>query len=505
MPDHPLTAPLAELPDPLPIPPRPRGTFHLTIRPPGSKSLTNRALLLAALADGTSTLRGPLTDADDAQVMIRALTQLGAHIEYDHTVAAPVAASAPQPPALPTLRITGVAGRWKLPPGSSVTLDLHNAGTATRFLTAAAILAPASTAIIIDGDARMRQRPIRELIDLLLAMGVRADYLGAPGFPPVRIQPPAGDAPGDLAALRTRHRLGTTASSQFISAVMLIAPLLPRGVELELQQPVTSFPYIEMSRRLLDQALGHAAAHIEHPSEHLVTIRVPGLGSRFPAFALDIEPDASGATYFEAAAALFDGASVTIDGLDLGPRGTLQGDTHFVRVIADMGGKVERIGAGPRASLRITGGPSLRPIDTSLADMPDTAMTAAVLCCFAAPTPTNPTAVSTLRGLRTLRVKETDRLEALRVELIKLGASVEVLADGDDEALRITPPDARALAARTASSPPITFDTYNDHRMAMALALIGLRVPGIRINNPGCVAKTYPGYWADLARICAAS
>lgn len=502
MPAHPFIHPLSDLPDPLPIPPRPRGRFHATIRPPGSKSLTNRALLLAALADGTSTLRGPLTDADDAQVMIRALTQLGARIELqspDPGSSPHAAASLAPSPPLPTLHITGVGGRWKLARGDTVTLDLHNAGTATRFLTAAAMLAPPRTAIIIDGDARMRERPIRELVDLLTAMGVRADYLGKAGYPPVRIQPP--DAAGDLASLQTRQRLGTTASSQFISAVMLVAPLLPLGVELELQQPVTSFPYIEMSRRLLDIALGRTTAHVEHPSNQLVIIRVPSLERPIPAFTLDIEPDASGATYFEAAAALFDGSSVTIDGLDLGPRGTLQGDTHFVRVIADMGGKVERIGSGLRASLRITGASHLRPIDTSLADMPDTAMTAAVLCCFAAPTANNPHATSTLRGLRTLRVKETDRLEALRIELTKLGARVEILPDGDDEALRITPPDPRALEARTESSPPITFDTYNDHRMAMALALIGLRVPGVFINNPGCVAKTYPGYWADLARI----
>lgn len=498
-----LQLPLARLADPLPIP-HLSGPFALTVRPPGSKSITNRVLLLAALADGTSTVRSPLVDADDAQVMIRALTQLGARI---------TPRTSDSQANTDALEITGVGGRWRLAPQSTVTLDLHNAGTATRFLTAAAMLAPPGSAIIIDGDARMRQRPIRELIDLLRQMGVQADYVGTDGFPPVRIEPPRGG----LHELEPRHHLGTTASSQFISALMLVAPFLPRGIDLELDQPVTSFPYIEMSRQVLAMACREGpdavTAVIEHPSDQTVRVRVAprpasasGTAHSLRSFDFDIEPDASGATYFEAAAALFPGASVTIDGLDLGPRGALQGDTHFVRVLTEMGAKVERVGGGARAALRVTGGPRLLPIDTSLADMPDTAMTAAVLACFASPTPANPRATSILRGLRTLRVKETDRLKALRVELTKLGAHVEIVADGtDDEALRITPSAPSGPDAQRATNSPVTFDTYRDHRMAMALALVGLRRPGVQINDPACVAKTYPTYWTDLARLIEAA
>ena len=162
----------------------------------------------------------------------------------------------------------------------------------------------------------------------------------------------------------------------------------------------------------------------------------------------------------------------------------------------------------------VTGGSSIHPVDVSLSDMPDTAMTAAVLACFASPTADNPTATSTLRGLRTLRIKETDRLEALRVELTKFGARIEIFRDGDDEGLRITPP-AHALAGKPPVPPggcegldapnehevPIYFDTYHDHRMAMSLALIGLRRPSVYIRDPKCVAKTYPTFWRDLAKL----
>ena len=193
----------------------------------------------------------------------------------------------------------------------------------------------------------------------------------------------------------------------------------------------------------------------------------------------------------------------TIDGLDLGPRGSLQGDTRFVSVLTEFGARVERLAK----ALRTTGGSSIQPIDASLADMPDTAMTAAALACFASPTSANPTATSTLRGLRTLRVKETDRLEALRVELSKIGANVEIFQDGDDEGLRITPPqDALHWSAQSSRPvPPVHFDTYNDHRMAMALALVGLRRPNVYIRNPACVAKTYPTYWRDFAKLYGAS
>ncbi|MFN7021319.1 MAG: 3-phosphoshikimate 1-carboxyvinyltransferase [Phycisphaerales bacterium] len=458
-----LTKPLASLPDPLPIPVVER-PFGVAIRPPGSKSLTNRALLLAAMADGTSTLRGALTDADDAEVMIAALRRLGAAVETDGT----------------TVTVTGVAGRWRIRAGEEVRLDLHNAGTATRFLTAAALLAPEGTSVVIDGDARMRERPIEELVNTLNIMAEDrpcAEYLGREGFPPVRIRP-------DHAAWVSGmvQSFGRTQSSQFISAVLMLGPFLPYGLTFRFSTPdITSRSYVEMTLSLMSR-LGVEVTPPDALGERTIRPSRPTL----PAFDLEIEPDASGATYFEAAAAMVPGASVTIEGLDLHPsRPSLQGDTRFVRVLTDMGAAVERL----NRSLRITGPASLRAIDADLSDMPDTAMTAAVLACFAEGT-------TTLRGLRTLRVKETDRLAALQTELAKLGATVEIFKHGDDEGLRISPPSA--LGPRPSS---LAFSTYNDHRMAMALALVGLRTPGVMIQNPACVAKTYPTFWRDLAKL----
>lgn len=486
MPVDALTLLLDDIPDPLPIEPITR-PFDVTIRPPGSKSITNRALLLAALAEGTSTLRAPLIDADDAQVMIRALGQLGARIEIKR---APSASSGGNQ-ELDELRVTGVNGRWKIAPGQTVTLNLNNAGTATRFLTAAAMLAPPeSDGIVIDGDERMRMRPIAELTRALAELGVRAEHTGRPGCPPVHIFPVQ-----DIGALSDRVEFGRTASSQFISAMLMACAFLDRDVGIILDAPPTSEPYVTMTRSVMEAVgipfLSSTAAR----TADLPGIRTRLPGQRLKAFTYEVEPDASGATYFLAAAALMSSARCVIDGLPwFAPDGSIQGDAAFGGVLAAMG-------ADERADERSTecvGPGGLRPIDYDLSDMPDTAMTVAVLACFASPTPDNPTAKSTLRGLRTLRVKETDRLAALQTELSKIGAKIEIFKDGDDEALRISPPPLSPVPSPLS---PVFFDTYHDHRMAMALALIGLRRPNVFIRDPGCVRKTYPGYWADLAKL----
>ncbi len=478
-----LRRPLNELPDPLPIPTLTRA-FDVAIRPPGSKSLTNRALLLAALAEGTSTLSGALVDADDAAVMIAALTTLGAKVEPD--------------PADPTtLHVTGVNGRWKLAPGANVTLDLHNAGTATRFLTAAALLAPggAGTSITIDGSPRMRQRPIGELVDVIRAVGGRVEYLGTQGFPPLRVH--------GLDPALTTHveaRFGRTSSGQFISAMLMVGPWLGRRVGVHTLEKPTSAPYIEMTAQLMMRiGLEPDRLHAEHPGIRFAAIAYDtrgGGGPYIPGFELDIEPDASGATYFWAAAAIVPGATCRVDGLG---RSSLQRDTQFTGVLDRMGARI----SGDDTSTTVRGEPHLRAVDVDLSDMPDTAMTAAVVALFASPTPDNATATTTLRGLRTLRVKETDRLAALQTELTKLGAVVEIIAEGDDESLRITPPKdllGTPICLRP-KFPRVEFDTYDDHRMAMALSLVGLSRPNVWIRDPTCVAKTYPGYFADLARL----
>jgi 3-phosphoshikimate 1-carboxyvinyltransferase len=467
-----LRLPLDRLPDPLPIPVIER-PFNVSITPPGSKSLTNRAIVLAGLAEGTSTLRNALADADDARVMIAAVETLGARVVQRGE----------------DLHVSGVGGAWRVP-REGVTLNLGNAGTATRFLAAAAILAPPGAGgITIDGSARMRQRPIGELVALLRELGVRVDELGNPGFPPIRVLPPA-----DLGALKAGLEVGTTASSQFISALMLVAPMLPRGLRLEFTGEVTSRSYVDMTLGLLT-ALGvsvHAA------SDDVAEIRPLGPahgGGRTPLFCFDyqVEPDASGATYFWAAAALVPGATCTVPGLN---RDSLQRDAEFADELFDVGADVlfaSPDGSPPApASTTVTGASPIRRAVADLSLMPDAAMTLAAVCCFAG-------GPSRLTGLRTLRVKETDRIGALQRELGKVGVDVQARAADGNESVCITPP-AGGLDC-SPGAPPVEFDTYDDHRMAMSLALIGLRRPGVLIRNAGCVAKTYPTFWRDLAKL----
>ena len=454
------------LPDPLPITAISR-RFDVSIRPPGSKSLTNRALLLAALARGTSTLHNPLTDADDAKRMLAAITTLGAQVSSD-------------PSAPHTLHITGVGGQWHVG-NQPITLDLGNAGTATRFLAAAAMLAPCrsdgSGGVVIDGNTRMRERPIGELANAITALGGRVEFRGRDGYPPIHIHPV------DPASLKSEVTFARTASSQFISALMLIAPWLSRGLTIKFSEPPTSPSYIEMSAALLRRC----GAQVKGATPGPITIfpagspAAPGLD----AFSYDIEPDASGATYFWAAAAICPGSRVLVPGLWLdGGNGacSLQGDTAFVRLLHRMGAAIEFTASG----IAVRGPDMLRGIEADLSLMPDAAMTLAAVACFAK-------GRTRLSGLRTLRVKETDRIAAMITELSKTGAKVESFSTGNDEGLSITPPDPL--------STPIEFDTYDDHRMAMSLALIGLRRSGVAIRDPGCVAKTYPTFWQDFSQL----
>lgn len=447
-----LRLPLTDLPDPLPMMPLP-GPFQASIRPPGSKSLTNRALLLAGLSRGGSFLKNPLLDAEDAQVMIEALRRFGAELHmvddvYDGEM----------------LRIDGVGGR----PRGAGELNLANAGTAVRFLTAMAGLALGET--IIDGSERMRKRPIGGLAATLRAMRVRVDFLGEYGFPPIRILPPEGG--GRLAG--GSLRLPAQASSQFISALLMVAPWTLEGVSIELADPPLSRPYLRMTLTLL-QRLG--ASNVSASDDLTRMLVAPG---PLQAFDLSIEPDASGATYFWGAAAITPGSSCTIEDL---PPDSLQGDAQFATLLGRAGARTT---VGDTATT-VAAPPEghLFAVSEDLADMPDTAMTLAAVACFAE-------GETKLGGLSTLPLKECDRLAATVTELSKLG--VEVHATGDS--LSITPRDIVDQ-----SDEPVTFETYNDHRMAMSLSLIGLRRPNVSIANPACVAKTYPTYWRDLATL----
>ncbi|MBL8762767.1 MAG: 3-phosphoshikimate 1-carboxyvinyltransferase [Phycisphaerae bacterium] len=474
-----LLLPLDAMPDPLPLPGPSglRGAFDLTISPPGSKSLTNRALLLAGLARGESELRGALIDADDAVVMRRAIEALGARVRVAGAEA----------------RVSGVGGRWKIPP-LGVTLDLRNAGTATRFLAAAAMLGPPGAGpVTIDGNARMRARPIGELAQFLTALGATVEWAGARGYPPLKVRGGEGAVAG---AGEREVNVGRTASGQFISALLLVSPFAARPFRVRFSEPPTSPSYIVMTMELL-RRLGFRLSGGALDREGVLVQGDPAWpGEVLPGFALDIEPDASGATYFWAAAAMRPGARCMIP--KLGPD-SLQGDARFVDVLERMGARVER---SPRGTA-VIGGASLRAIEADLSDMPDAAMTAAVVSCFASPTAENPSATTVLGGLRTLRVKETDRLGALRKELGALAARVEIMETdgGRDEALRITPRSRGAALGVGEGNAGLEFETYDDHRMAMSLALASLKQEGVRIKDPACVAKTYPGYWADLVRV----
>lgn len=455
--------PLDRLPDPLPIPVAQR-PFDVTIRPPGSKSLTNRALLLAALAEGESVLHGALTAAEDARVMIAALEKLGAMMTVDGS----------------EVRVMGVGGRWRVP-AEGVTLSLENAGTATRFLTAAAILtAPGSGPITIDGNARMRERPIGELVEMLRELGVNVEYAGRKGFPPVRVH-------GIEGGMQTELSIGATASSQFVSALLMAGAFLKGGMTIRLTAELTSVSYVEMTVGLMRE-LGVRAEWCSG----LNGIRVHP--TRLYRFDYEVEPDASGATYFWAAAALVPGSSCMVPGLG---EASLQGDTRFADALERTGAIVDRGEQGTRVR---AGMASPAPIVTDLSRMPDAAMTLAAFSCVSP-------GRNLIGGLRTLRVKESDRLAALVTELSKVGMSATVEAwsaytptsSSDDEALSLVTPEGGIDCSQ--GVPRVEFDTYKDHRMAMALALIGLRRPNVFIRDPACVAKTYPTFWRDFAKL----
>lgn len=452
-----LLKPITELPRVLALP-APPTLFDAAVTPPGSKSLTNRALLLAALARGESTLVNCLRDADDARRMIAAVQQLGATVR-----------DGPDG----SLVVGGVDGRWRVPP-EGARLDLGNAGTAARFLAASAVLA--NGPLTIDGDARMRQRPIGELGGVLGKLGCAVAYEGAPGCPPVRITPSAAGAPTPLL------EIPTTQSSQFISGLLMAAPWMARGLTVRLLGEVTSAPYVTMTLGLLARVGATVKA-----SEDLRILRIggPDGSTGLDAFEYAVEPDASGATYFWAGAAIVPGSRCRVEGLDTG---SLQGDVRFPEVLRLMGVKV---GAAP-GYIETVGVSTLKPILADMSEMPDAAMTLASVACFANGT-------SILRGLRTLRVKESDRIAAMQTELTKLGAAVQTPVQGDKDAMTITPPAGGMDCS--ASAPPVEFETYNDHRIAMSLALIALRRPNISIRNPACVGKTYPTFWSDFAKL----
>jgi len=461
-----LVGELSSLPDPLAVPTLASvlgaASPRVRLRPPGSKSLANRALVLAALGGGRSLVRGVPTGSEDLGVMVSALERLGARIDAKGD----------------TLAVRGVGGR--LAASADLELDVANAGTAMRFLAAAACLGRGP--VVLTGSARMLERPIGDLVPALLELGATVQALGEPGRPPLRITP-AADPPE-----RAEVFFESPPSSQFVSALLLIGPFLTGGVSIEIEGEVTSAPYVRMTLGLLDELGARVRS-----SADLRVLRVgPGRdpGPLREGFTLDVEPDASGASVFWAAAAASPGSAVTVCGFD--DQG-LQGDLAFPSLLARMGAQVtvrERGQSPDGPSITVAGGAALRPIMADMRDMPDAAMALVVLASLA-------TGRSVVRGLHTLRVKETDRLHALKTELERVGVEVELDVLGEPGAITIDPPAGGI--GRADDAPAVVFQTYDDHRMAMALSLIALRRPNVRIANPKCVAKTYPGFWEHLA------
>ncbi len=419
---------------------QPSGPVYGAVTPPGSKSITNRALVIAALADDASTVHGAL-DADDTAVMRTALRDLGAGIDDGGS----------------TWRVSG-----RLPSAATASprqIDVGASGTTARFLTAVSALLPGQTTI--DGTERMRQRPIQDLVDGLGLMGAVAVSIGAGGCPPVTVEGAARLRGGRVAIDASR-------SSQFVSALMLIAPFADDMVTLEfVEGQAISRPYLQTTAEVM-AAFG-ATAQV---GERSVTVE-PGIyrGSAFV-----VEPDASAAVYAWAAAAVTGGA-VRVEGLH---RSSTQADIAALDIFEKMGCVVYD---GP-AGVTLRGPELLAPVDVDMNHCPDAALAIAVVALFAK-------GPSTIRNVASLRIKETDRLQALATELVKLGAE----ATTTDDSISITP---RALRGATVA-------TYDDHRMAMAFSIAGLAIPHVRIADPECVSKTWPAFFEQMETLLASS
>ncbi len=407
--------------------------IEATVQLPGSKSLTNRALIIAGLARGTSRLQG-VGLADDMRYMMQFLKGLEIDVSLDE--------------ASRTATVAGCGGHI---PADEADLFCGNAGTVVRFGTAMCCLGMGNYRI--DGIERMRSRPIGPLVDVLRDLGAGIGYEGQEGFLPLTI---AGRGLWGGQAL-----ISADQSSQFVSAVLLAAPYARTDVMLQLAGEVVSEPYIRMTRQMMED---FGVSVLADRGKYIVPALQTYTGRTYR-----IEPDASAASYFFAAAALT-GGRVTVAGLG---RRSLQGDIGFVHVLQQMGCTVEQ----DETSTTVTGPKDgqLRGVDVDLNEMPDMAQTLAVLALFAK----GPTHI---RHVANLRIKETDRIAAVANELRKFGAMVEARDDG----FSITPP---------AVPPPAAVETYDDHRMAMAFALAGLRIDGVVIQNAECVSKTFPKFF----------
>jgi 3-phosphoshikimate 1-carboxyvinyltransferase len=407
--------------------------LNATVRVPGSKSLTNRALLIAALADGTTRLTNALF-SDDSRYFAGALQTLGFDVQLNE--------------ASHEMTVTGLGGKI---PAKKAKLFIGNAGTAARFLSA--FLTLGNGEYILDGEPRMRERPIGDLIDALHQLGVEMESTN--NCPPVEIF--AKGLPGG------KTKIAGNISSQFLSALLMVAPYAQSPIEIELTTSLNSKPYVDMTIAIMRDF----GVEIERQDYSKFIIQPT---SYSPLATFQIESDASAASYFFAATAIC-GGTVRVENIS---RKSVQGDIAFLDVLQQMGCEVKE----GENYIQVTGASSLQGVDVDMRDIPDTAQTLAAVVSFA----TSPTRI---RGIASARVKETDRVAATCTELKRLGVQVEEHEDG----MTIYP---------CQTFQPSNVQTYNDHRMAMTFSLIGLRFDGVTIENPSCVSKTFPNYFEVL-------
>jgi 3-phosphoshikimate 1-carboxyvinyltransferase len=411
-----------------------------SVRVPGSKSLTNRALLIAALAKGTTRITNALF-SDDSRYFAKALQTLGFDIQLDEENL--------------EMTVTGLGGQI---PARKAELFIGNAGTAARFLSA--FLTLGAGEYILDGEPRMRERPIGDLVHALEQLGATIEPLNRSTSdrqiicPPIRIM--ESGLPGGRASV------AGDISSQFLSALLMVAPYAQNSIELTLSTELNSRPYVDMTLAVMKEF----GVEIERVGYEKFVVNK---GQYQPKKSYAIESDSSAASYFFAAPAIC-GGTVRVEDIS---RKSVQGDIGFLDVLRQMG-----CGINEGDNFIEVNGSSLQGIDVDMRDIPDTAQTLAVVAPFAS----SPTRI---RGIASARVKETDRVHATCVELARLGVGVEEHEDG----MTIYPCEKFV---------PAIVETYNDHRMAMAFSLIGLRVDGIIIENPSCVSKTFPNFFEVL-------
>ncbi len=411
-----------------------------TIRPPGSKSITNRAMVMAALANGPLTLTGVL-DSQDTRVMVESLRRLGFHVDQNFADC--------------RCTVHGLGGRI---PAEFADLWLENSGTSIRFLTSLCALGTGKYRL--DGVERMRQRPIGDLVRALAPLGADIQFEQPNSdCPPIVVHGLGGNLRGGATSIQG------DISSQFLSSLLMAAPACREPVHVTVDGELVSRPYVTMTLKMME-AFG---ARIQYPDD-LSSFTIQPQAYRSGTW--DIEPDASAASYFLGAAAVT-GGTVTITGLT---QNALQGDVGFATALEQMGCEV----TWQSDRITVTGRP-LHGIDIDMNAISDTAQTLAAVAVFG----DSPT---TIRNVAHMRHKETDRIAAVVTELRRAGIQADELPDG--------------LTIHPGIPQPAEIKTYDDHRMAMSFSLLGLKVPGIRILDPGCTAKTYPNYFEDLAALC---